>query len=176
MLARGSEVRDQSRSQLMEEERRKECGKECPVRHEWVIFQRQHMENCNLPTVFCSRAWDKLNLDGDRYSGVMSIIRNLGFRSIDEVMIYLHPVPLAIPAESCPYERNREKMERICQRFFWHIPAEFHVSMVNSRALLFHWRVLAAILCLGGAEVTKWLELVCLSRGCSPSWGSERWP
>ncbi|KAH3858917.1 hypothetical protein DPMN_101561 [Dreissena polymorpha] len=40
-------------------------------------------------------------------------------------------------------------MERICRRFLWHVPDEFHVSRVNSRALLFHWRVLAAMLCLG---------------------------
>ncbi|KAH3848394.1 hypothetical protein DPMN_090755 [Dreissena polymorpha] len=105
-------------------------------------------------------------------------IKNLGFKSIDEAMIYLHRVLLAIPVESCLYERDREKIERICRRFLWNIPAEFHILRVNSRALLFHWRVLAAMLCLGdenqgfswrGVVPVKDLGRVHLSRGWSLS-------
>ncbi|KAH3724158.1 hypothetical protein DPMN_049968 [Dreissena polymorpha] len=153
----GSEVRDRSRSQLTEESpvegRRKETGKECPICHKRVIYRRKHVEDCHFPTVFRGRTWDKPHLDGVRLSGVMCIIKNLGFRSIDEAMIYLHRLPLAIPADSCLYERDRERMERICRRFLWHVPDEFHVPRVNSRALLFHWRVLAAMLCLGNESL-----------------------
>ncbi|KAH3858916.1 hypothetical protein DPMN_101560 [Dreissena polymorpha] len=59
----GSGVRDRSRSQLTEESpvkgRRTETGKECPICHKRVIFRRKHVEDCNFPTVFRGRTWDK---------------------------------------------------------------------------------------------------------------------
>ncbi|KAH3778588.1 hypothetical protein DPMN_180057 [Dreissena polymorpha] len=68
-------------------------------------------------------------------------------------MLFVDRKRLSIPEQSCLNDNDRVWLERVSRRCMFYIPPVFHVAHVNSRALLFHWRVMAALLRLCSQEV-----------------------
>ncbi|KAH3884330.1 hypothetical protein DPMN_008309 [Dreissena polymorpha] len=68
-------------------------------------------------------------------------------------MLFVSRQRLSIPEQSCLNDNDKVCLERVSRRLMFYIPPRFHVARVNSRALLLHWRVLAALLRLCSQEV-----------------------
>ncbi|KAH3801424.1 hypothetical protein DPMN_155074 [Dreissena polymorpha] len=145
------ETRDRSRSRH-DEGRGEKRVRECPLCGLNTGSVRLHVMSRHLPPVFGQEAWEDPRLDRVRFRGVICLIGGLGLQSIDEAMLFVHRVKLAIPERSWLYDGDQAWLERVCRRFLWSIPSVFHVARVHSRAVLFHWRVMAALLKLCGPE------------------------
>ncbi|KAH3737759.1 hypothetical protein DPMN_044353 [Dreissena polymorpha] len=85
-------------------------------------------------------------MDHVRFRGVICVINCLGLQSFDEAMLFVSRQRLSVPEQSCLNDNDKVWVKRVSRRFMFYIPPIFHVARVNSRALLFHWRVLAVLL------------------------------
>ncbi|KAH3704480.1 hypothetical protein DPMN_120399 [Dreissena polymorpha] len=158
-LDRGAEfnggvgTRDRSRSQQDDVGFKRKKTQGCPVCGLRARSIRHHVEARHFPPVFRREAWENPEKDHVRFRGVICVINSLGLQSFDEAMLFVGRQRLSISEQSCLNDKDQVWLERVSRRFMFYIPPIFHVARVNSRALLFHWRVLAALLKLCSQEV-----------------------
>ena len=94
----GVETRDRSPSHPDEErEWRRQVGY-CPVCGFRTRAVRYHVTHQHLPPAFGHKEWE--DLDHLRFRRIMCIVYGLGLQSLDDVMVFLHRVKLAIPENS----------------------------------------------------------------------------
>ncbi|KAH3718484.1 hypothetical protein DPMN_061288 [Dreissena polymorpha] len=139
----------------------------CPVCGLRARSIRHHFEAPHYPPLFRREAWKNPEMDHVRFRGVICLINSLGLQSFDEAMLFASRQRLSIPEQSCLNDNDKVWLERVSRRFMFYIPPILHVARVNSRALLFHRRVLAALLRLCSQKVRDSFLAQCLTGGAA---------
>ncbi|KAH3824095.1 hypothetical protein DPMN_125923 [Dreissena polymorpha] len=149
----GMDTRDRSRSHQDEEGEWRRQVRYCPVCGFRTRAVRYHVTHQHLSPAFGREELEDQELDYLRFRGVMCIAYGLGLQRLNDIMVFVRRVRLNIPENSWLCNNDQALMERVCRQFDWIIPAVFHVARVNSRALPFHRRVMAARLKKCGPEL-----------------------
>ena len=109
----------------------------------------RHAEAVHIPKLFHrSSLLDEPQLDGERLQALLYILRLLRVNTVNAGMEFVHRRKLQIPDNAVVHDLDRPWIERVGRKFFWFIPRMLRLPRVNSRVLLFHWRVQLALLVL----------------------------
>jgi hypothetical protein len=132
--------------------RRRKSGvrvKSCPILSCSAVFRnlRRHMTVSHLPSLFTEAEMADRTLDVDRMQLVGSVRQILvGNEGTFSDLVEWVNSKRAISSDAFVPDSDRDWLTGICQNNFWDVPEKFLLNPVNSKALLFHWRVLAVLL------------------------------
>ncbi|KAH3841273.1 hypothetical protein DPMN_114732 [Dreissena polymorpha] len=134
-------IKSKSRSQ-----RGKRCSfPECPD----APFRnaRRHVRERHLPAHFGNNELLQLNLNDRRLADLLWIgTRIFGHEvSHDELVRFVNR-QRTIPADAYVPSEDIEWLSMVCKQNGWAAPDKYNLHPVNSKSLLFHWRVLTVLL------------------------------
>ncbi|KAH3729890.1 hypothetical protein DPMN_055868 [Dreissena polymorpha] len=113
----GMETRDSSRSRHNEGREEKRVRK-CPMCGLRAGSVRLHVMSRHLPPVFGLGSLEGPGIGSPFFRGVICLIDGLGLQSIDEDMLFVHLVKLAIQEKSWLYDRDQALLENAYRRLF----------------------------------------------------------